>query len=55
MNFLELIFGMAPDEGSGSLEFVLLIAVAAGVTAYASSRQSRRRLRRTQASRIEAN
>jgi hypothetical protein len=45
MDFIEDIFGVAPDGGSGSLEFLLLTALVAGAVAYAALRRSRQRLR----------
>jgi len=44
MDFIERTFGIAPDGGSGALEVLLLVILAAGLaTAYAWRRRSRDR------------
>lgn len=44
MDFIERIFGFAPDGGSGSLEFLLFVIPLAGI-AYLALR-ARRRMQR---------
>ncbi|HEY2926394.1 hypothetical protein [Piscinibacter sp.] len=49
MNFIESLFGIAPDGGDGSFEWLLLLLPLAGVAAVAAWRRRRRaagRLRR---------
>jgi len=49
MNFIESLFGIAPDGGDGSLEWLLLLLPLVGVAAVAAWRRRRRtavRLRR---------
>ena len=38
MDFIERIFGLAPDGGSGSLEFLLFLVPVAGIAWLASRR-----------------
>ena len=45
MDFIERIFGLAPDGGSGSLEFLLFLLPVAGIV-YLASRRRRRSARR---------
>lgn len=42
MDFIERIFGISPDGGSGSLEFMLLFVPAAAIAAYLVYRRNRR-------------
>jgi hypothetical protein len=44
MDFIERLFGIAPDGGSGSLEFLLLVIPLAGI-AYVAFRRNRKRQR----------
>ena len=39
MDFIERIFGLAPDGGSGSLEFLLFLVPIAGIAWLASKRR----------------
>ena len=39
MDFIERIFGFAPDSGSGSLEFLLVLIPIAGVAYLVSKRR----------------
>lgn len=39
MDFIERIFGLAPDGGSGSLEFLLFLVPIAGIAWLASRRR----------------
>ena len=39
MDFIERIFGLAPDGGSGSLEFLLFLVPVAGIAWLASRRR----------------
>ena len=43
MDFIEHLFGIAPDNGSGILEFVLIIAPLIGVAAIGALSRRRRR------------
>lgn len=43
MNFIERIFGIAPDGGSGSLEFFLFALPVAGILYLASRARNRKR------------
>jgi hypothetical protein len=43
MDFIEKLFGIAPDGGSGALEFLLFAAPVAGI-AYLAMRRRRRGL-----------
>jgi MYXO-CTERM domain-containing protein len=43
MDFIERIFGIAPDGGSGSLEFLLFALPIAGVVYLLVRRQRRRK------------
>jgi len=45
MDFIERIFGIAPDGGSGSLEFLLVVLPIAGVLLLAHWRRRARRHR----------
>jgi hypothetical protein len=45
VDFIERIFGIAPDGGSGSLEFLLFIIPLAGI-AYLARRRVRQRRKR---------
>jgi hypothetical protein len=42
MDFIERIFGISPDGGSGSFEFMLLFVPIAAIAAYLVYRRSRR-------------
>ena len=42
MNFIESLFGIAPDAGDGSFEWLLFLLPLAGVAAVAAWRRSRR-------------
>jgi hypothetical protein len=46
MDFIERIFGFAPDGGSGSLEFLLFLIPVAGIAYLASRRKRRNSIRR---------
>ena len=46
MDFIERIFGVAPDGGSGSLEFLLFAIPIAGLCYLALRRRLRRQPRR---------
>jgi hypothetical protein len=43
MDFIEKLFGIAPDNGSGSLEFLLFIIPVAGYIVWRLLRRSRHR------------
>jgi preprotein translocase subunit YajC len=43
MDFIERIFGFAPDGGSGSLEFLLFAIPIAGIAYLAARRRQRAR------------
>ena len=43
MDFIERIFGLAPDGGSGTLEFLLFALPIAGLCYLAMRRQMRKR------------
>ena len=43
MDFIERIFGIAPDGGSGALEFLLFAIPIAGIIYLAARRQRRRK------------
>ncbi|WP_372527215.1 hypothetical protein [Piscinibacter sp.] len=43
MDFIEKLFGIAPDGGDGTLEFFLFLVPIAGIIAIAAWRRSRRR------------
>ena len=45
MDFIERIFGFAPDGGSGSLEFLLFLIPLAGI-GYLAIRRSKRKQRK---------
>jgi hypothetical protein len=45
MDFIECLFGIAPDGGSGSLEFLLLLLPVAGIVLLAWRRSQRKRHR----------
>jgi hypothetical protein len=45
MDFIELIFGVSPDGGNGSLELLYVLSIAAAIT-LASYRLYRRRANR---------
>jgi len=46
MDFIERIFGIAPDGGDGSLEFLLFVLPIAGLWWLATRRRRRNRDRR---------
>ena len=48
MDFIERIFGVSPDAGDGSLEFVYLVTAVAAVAVIAYMRY-RRRMRKSMA------
>jgi len=43
MDFIERIFGLAPDGGSGSLEFLLFLIPLAGLTLLIKYRRASRK------------
>lgn len=43
MDFIERIFGIAPDGGSGVLEILLFVVPVAGIVAIAQYRKLRRK------------
>jgi hypothetical protein len=43
MDFIEKLFGIAPDGGDGSLELLLFLLPIAGIIAIAAWRRSRKR------------
>jgi uncharacterized protein (TIGR03382 family) len=43
MNFIEQLFGISPDNGSGMLEFVLIVAPWMGLAALGALSRRRRR------------
>ena len=47
MDFIERLFGLAPDGGSGMLEFLLLLVPVAGIVVVHVWRRSVKRPRRT--------
>jgi hypothetical protein len=47
MDFIERIFGLAPDGGSGSLEFLLFLIPLAGITVFLKYRHASRKRKRT--------
>ena len=44
MDFIERLFGIAPDGGDGSLEALYVIAIVVVIAAFAMRRSSRRRI-----------
>jgi hypothetical protein len=46
MDFIERIFGIAPDGGSGAFEFLLFALPIAGIALIVARRRQRRRQRR---------
>jgi hypothetical protein len=42
MDFIEKLFGVSPDNGSGILEFVLIVAPLMGIAAIAALSRRRR-------------
>jgi hypothetical protein len=46
MDFIERIFGLAPDGGSGSLEFLLFLIPLAGLTWLITYRRASRKQER---------
>ena len=42
MDFIEKLFGLSPDNGSGILEFVLIVAPLMGVAAISALSRRRR-------------
>ena len=47
MDFIERIFGLAPDGGSGSLEFLLFLIPLVGITLLLKYRHASRKQKRT--------
>lgn len=45
MDFIERVFGISPDGGSGALEFLLFAIPICGIAAVALTRWMRRRTR----------
>ena len=50
MDFIERIFGIAPDGGSGALEFLLFVIPIAGICLMYRARKQRAALRRSRRS-----
>ncbi len=47
MDFIERIFGVSPDGGNGTLEFLYVVSIAAAITVVCREFYRRRKLRQT--------